>query len=584
LKKSILSIRLLVLAGALLCSCVVLAAQEGAKQEVPAESVPQATQPVEKKDTEQVPAVPESLSVSENVTLDFKEADMQNVLKIISYKSGVNIVTTPDVIGNVTIRLVDVPWERALDVVLKTYGFGYQRQGNVILVTKMDNISKIQAEEPLQTEVFTLKFLDAQDAQKILIPLLSQRGKISILYTRGQKGWQFGTFKIGRDTTASSALTREQAEPPKAETISIEKTPNGDLVSRKAEFESSIKSKVLVITDTITSLDRIRNAILPAIDKKPRQVLIETRLMEVNENKLRDIGFDWGFGASGNSQTSTVTTGALNNGTEALGGHSLVSEFKPSIFSALEGSTTVPGTEPYNFGAEIIFKKLTGTKFDVVIHALEEDANTNNLSSPRILTLDNQEASILVGYHTPILSSTVTAGTASTGTGATVTQTLDYYQEIGIRLNVVPQVNDEEYINMIIHPSITSSTSSVDATSVASGVTTTTSYPIISVRETQTQVLIKNGDTIVIGGLLKDALGKETIGIPFLSKIPGFGALFRRDVYDTEKVDLLIFITARIIKDGEMTPEEIARLQKGMSIYSDNTTLQKGAKNKKKKK
>jgi type IV pilus secretin PilQ/predicted competence protein len=523
------------------------------------------------------------LSASENVTLDFKEADMQNVLKIISYKSGVNIVTTPDVIGNVTIRLVDVPWERALDVVLKTYGFGYQRQGNVILVTKLDNISKIQAEEPLQTEIFTLKFLDAQDAQKILIPLLSPRGKISILYTRGQKGWQFGTFKIGRETTGT-ALAKEQAELPKAETVSIEKTAGGELVSRKAEFESSIKSKVLIITDTVASLDRIRNVIIPQIDRKPKQVLIETRLMEVNEDKLRDIGFDWGVGSTSNATTSTVTTGAISKdglglAKEKLGGHVLGSEFKPSVFAAKEGSTAVPGVEPYNLGAEIVFQKLTGFKFEAILHALEEDVDTNTLSSPRILTLDNQEASILVGYHTPILASTVTAGTASTGTGATVTQTLDYYQEIGIRLNVVPQVNDEGYINMIIHPSVTSSTTSVDATSVASGVTTTTSYPVINVRETQTQVLIRDGETIVIGGLLKDVIGKETIGIPFLSKIPVLGGLFRRDTYDTEKIDLLIFITARIIKEGEFTPEEIARLEKGITSSAKNN---KKAKPKKK--
>ena len=96
----------------------------------------------------------EALRISENVTLDFKEADIQNVLKIISMKSGVNIVTTPDVMGNVTIRMADVPWEMALDVILKTYGFGYQKQGNVILVTKLENIAKIQSEEPCK-----LKFL-----------------------------------------------------------------------------------------------------------------------------------------------------------------------------------------------------------------------------------------------------------------------------------------------------------------------------------------------------------------------------------------------------------------------------------------
>jgi type IV pilus assembly protein PilQ len=102
-----------------------------------------------------------ALSAADNVTLDFKEADIQNVLKIISFKSGVNIVTTPEVMGNVTMRLVDVPWETALDIILKTYGFGYQKQGNIILVTKLENIAKIQSEEPLRTEIVNLKFLDA---------------------------------------------------------------------------------------------------------------------------------------------------------------------------------------------------------------------------------------------------------------------------------------------------------------------------------------------------------------------------------------------------------------------------------------
>jgi type II secretory pathway component GspD/PulD (secretin) len=118
---------------------------------------------------------------------------------------------------------------------------------------------------------------------------------------------------------------------------------------------------------------------------------------------------------------------------------------------------------------------------------------------------------------------------------------------------------------MIIHPSVTSSSSSVSARSTAGNATTTTSYPVIDVREAQTQVMIKDGETIVIGGLLKDVKGKETIGIPFLSKIPLLGKLFNREIEDNEKVDLLIFITARIIKEGEFTAEEITRLQKGLS-------------------
>ena len=487
---------------------------------------------------------------SENVTLDFKEADISNVLKIISYKSGVNIVTTPDVIGNVSVRLVDVPWEIALDVILKTYGFGYQKQGNVILVTKIENVAKIASEEPLQTEIIVLKFLDAQDAQKIIIPLLSPRGRTSVLYMRGQKGWQFGTFQIGKDAKgSSSALVRETAET-KAETVSYEKNASGETIMKKAEFDPSVKSKMLIITDTASTLDKIRTVILPKIDIKPKQVLVETRFIEVNEEKLKDLGVDWGLGSSSNAESAAVATQTISNG-KALGGH---------ILGTTSGAVLSPSaSNPYTAGGEFVFKKLTGTEFEAVIHALENDSNTNTLSAPSILTLDNQEASMLVGYHTPILKSTVTAGTDTTG--ATVTQTLDYYQEIGIRLNVVPQISEEGYINMIVHPSITSSTEHVDATSTADGEVTTTNYPIIDVREAQTQVLLSDGETIVIGGLLKDVITKERTGIPWLCDLPWLGKLFGRDKDNLEKVDLLIFISARIIKDGDYSPEVLKKLE-----------------------
>lgn len=503
---------------------------------------------------------------SGNVTFDFKEADINNVLKIISYKAGINIVTTPDVIGNISVRLTDVPWEMALDVILKTYGFGYQRQANVILVTKIENVAKIAAEEPLQTEIIVLKFLDAQDAQKIIIPLLSPRGKTSVLYARGQKGWQFGTFKIGKEESSGMGLAKESAGATKTETVSFEKSATGETVMKKADFDPSVKSKILIITDTFSTLDKIRTVILPKIDVRPRQVLIESKIIEVNRNKLRDLGFDWGLGASGAARTTTISMGKLGSKDNhaLLGGHggTIGSSVTPSLFGP--STTGISGVEPYNAGAELVFQKLTGTKFEAVIHALEDDADTNTLSAPRIMTLDNQEASMLVGYHTPILTSLVTAGT--TTEGPTVTQTLDYYQEIGIRLNVVPQISEEGFINMIIHPSITSSTTNVSATSTAgtgsTATTTTTNYPIIDVREAQTQVLLRDGETVVIGGLLKDVKSKEIIGIPLLMDLPWVGKFFRRETTDTQKIDLLIFITAKVMKEGEFTPEELAKLEK----------------------
>lgn len=514
--------------------------------------------PVEEKAPREIV---DSLSAAENVSLDFKDADIHNVLKIIAHKAGVNIVPTADVMGTISIKLTDVPWDRALDIILKTNGYGFQRQGNVIFVTKIENLAKIQSEEPLRTEVVHLKFLDAQDAQRILVPMLSARGKIAILYSRGQKGWKFGSFKIGRTTVDARMQQREAEEKIKSEMISVEKNTAGQPVITRIDYEPAIKSKTLLITDTDASLDRITQVLLPEIDRMPKQVLVEAKFIEVNRDRLKDIGFDYGTGTTG----ATGTVGGFSHATSAergdtvlntVGGALLGSQTTPSIFSPKAGSA-LTGIEPYSAGLELVFRKLTGTEFEVVLHALEEDVGANTLSAPKIVTLDNQEASMLVGYHQPILSSSVSEDEDST----TMTQTLDYYQEIGIRLNVVPQVSEDGYINMIVHPSITSSSSNEVARSISGNATVTSNYPIIDVREAQTQVLMRDGETVVIGGLLKDVKSKSIIGVPFLSKIPLIGAFFRRETVDTAKVDLLIFITAHIIKEDDFSAEEIAKLQ-----------------------
>ncbi|MFA4842728.1 MAG: type IV pilus secretin PilQ [Candidatus Omnitrophota bacterium] len=476
---------------------------------------------------EQQVATVESLSASDNVTLDFKEADIRNVLKIIAYKSAVNIVTTPEVIGNVTIRLVDVPWENALDVILKTYGFAYERVGNIITVAPIDKLTSLKKQEvelaqvqPTVTEVFTLKYIDAQDAKRAIEPQLSPRGKITALEMTGQVGWEFAKVTKGE----SLAATKRAAEAKPA------------------------RSKVLIISDIPPALEKIKE-VITQIDIMPQQVLIEARLMEVNSDKLKDIGFDWGSGTAGASTSGTAPTDLNINRSNkmSMAGRNLASEFTPGKFNPLEGTSTFPGTYPYKAGLEVLFKKLTGSQFQVILHALEEDAHTNTLSAPRIMALNNQEATILVGTKYPILK------TDTTGAGSTAITniTLDYYQDIGIQLNVVPQIGANNYINMVIHPAVTSYTTTLG----------TNAYPIIDAREAETRVLMKDGETVVIGGLLKDIKSKQTLGIPFLSKIPLLGNLFQRETLDDQKVDLLIFLTVRIVKEGEYTSEEIAKLE-----------------------
>lgn len=488
--------------------------------------------------TEEQSAVVESLAESQNVTLDFKEADIRNVLKIISYKSGVNIVTTPEVIGNVTIRLVDVPWDKALDVILKTYGFAYEKQANIITVAPIEKLTALKEQEvalaqiqPTTTEVFYLKYIDAQDAKKALDPQLSTRGKITVLETTGQSGWEFGGGELGkRDRAAKGRVSR---------------------------------SKTLIISDIPPVMERIKE-ILQKIDVKPQQVLIEAKLVEVSHDKLQDIGFNWGTGTQGSTSLSThqdlvdtyVTT-TIGNSTETT-----QKVFKdvitlPSHIIPLDSSgSKVFGAQslPAIGVGEFLFQKLTGTEFEAVFKALEEKGNANTLSAPHIMTLNNQEASILIGTKFPLLKTTV-----STETGAVTGQALDKYQDIGIQLNVVPQVVGNDNINLIIHPAVSSYSQTVKA--VSSNGVTMAEYPIILTREADTQIQMKDKETVVIGGLLTDTKTKSTKGIPILKDIPLLGVLFKQETTNNEKMDLLIFITTHIVKEGEFTPEEIAKLE-----------------------
>ncbi len=198
---------------------------------------------------------------------------------------------------------------------------------------------------------------------------------------------------------------------------------------------------------------------------------------------------------------------------------------------------------------------MKGSQFEVVLNALEESVATNILSAPSILTLDNQEATILVGEQFPIVSTSKSSDTAST-----IDVSLEEYKDIGIQLNVVPQISgkDKDYINMIIHPAITTEGTLIED-----------KYPRIQTREAQTQVLIKSGETVVIGGLIKEVKNESAIGIPFLRKIPVLGkALFERKTVQTVKVELMIFITGYIVDEKNLTSDQISSLEQKLRVHT----------------
>ena len=483
---------------------------------------------------EEQTATVESLAKSGNVTLDFKEADIRNVLKIISYKAGVNIVTTPEVMGNVTIRLVDVPWEEALEAILKTYGFAYDRVGNIITVAPMEKLTALKQQEvaltqvqPTVTEVFNLKYIDAEDAKKALEAQLSPRGKITVLETTGQAGWEFGSDDKKRERIGKGRVSR---------------------------------SKTLIISDMPPILEKLEE-ILQKIDVQPQQIIIQAKLVEVNHDKIKDLGFSWGTGTEGRTaltiERPPVTVYYWTKETETE--PSVLKTYKDIVsLSTLplssKGNKVLGMQSIPSLGiSELIFQKLAGIEFETVLKALEDKSFANTLSAPHIMTLNNQEAAILIGNKYPLIETSVSAEGAITG------QKLGEYQNIGIQLNVVPQISGKDYINLIAHPVVSSYSETVKSVS-ASGVTMA-EFPIITVREAETQILMKDGETVVIGGLMKDVKSDQRKGIPILMDIPLLGFFFRRDYTTTTKVDLLIFLTAHIVKEGEFTPEEITKLE-----------------------
>ena len=488
-----------------------------------------------------IPAISQSTAVPVKeellpgkITIDFKDADIHNVLKVIALKAGVNIVTSPEVTGTVTIRLVDVSWKDALKTIISAYSYGYEQRENIIMVAPLEKLTEQKKQEvelnqvqPTTTEVFTLKYIDAQDAKNAIEPQLSSRGQITVLETTGQAGWAFGK--------------------------------TDDTGKRKRSKDDRISlSKTVIITDVPPVIDKIKKMIIN-IDVKPQQVLIEAKIIEANKDRLRDLGIDWGTGSSGASSStlSYVPVGKNAGGFDnsRIGGHVLSDLVTPTTFTPKATSLTSA-----NIGLKLAYRKLTGSQLEIILHALEEDVDTNTLSAPRIMTLNNQEATILVGQKFPLITTSI-----STQTNQVTGSTLDRYQDIGIQLNVVPQICDKDYINMIIHPAVSSYTSTLK-TKAPDG-TILSEYPIIDTREAETQIFIKDGETVVIGGLLKDVKTKSKMGVPFLGKIPLLGLLFQRETNDTEKIDLLIFITARVMREEEFSDAYIATLEERLNTF-----------------
>ena len=463
-----------------------------------------------------------NLSTSKNgmVSMEMKNADLMNVVQLLAQSAGLNIIVPDGLAGKISLSLKDVYWEDALSSILRTKGFAYEKRGNVVRIDVAQNI-----QTDLISKIFTLQYIDAEEIKPLLATVLTPVGKVTSFIEKGR---------------SSYALKGEMGE------------------RKMTEGGVSEKARSLVVTDVVAGIERAEKAIRE-LDVQPKQISIEVQLVEVTHSEGEQIGVNWNFelSAAGGKQPMTFPFPAA-----AVGG-----PFLPS-------NTDFPQTESNDF----TFGALDASNFKATLQMMQTNGQINVLSSPKITTLSNLEASILIGEHFPITTESIDAETGLR------TITLDHYEDIGIQLIVIPKIVGDNTINMIIHPAVSSLGDLVDGR-----------YPRINTREADTQVMIANANTIVIGGLLQDREIENLRKVPFLGDIPILKYLFRHKEKSTQKIELMIFVTPRIVgaTTSPSLPESLSRevsinalpetvmkkVDKSLGLNADNTKKE-GSENK----
>ncbi len=453
----------------------------------PSEPVPALVQPVTPRPSagrSEVELLPKRF-MGRRISLDFQDADISNVLRLIADVSGLNVVLGEDVKGKITLKLQNVPWDQALDIILKSKGLGQLREGNVIRVDTNANIAKLQEDEAKAKE----SLIKAED--------LSTR-IVSVNYTKAQS----------LSTTLKKSLS-----------------PRGDITVDES-------TNTLIIKDIPKNLDEV-SRLVKILDRQTPQVLIEARVVVATTTFARDLGVQWGAAAanqSGNNRFGLFAgpAGDFGSGTSVLTGppEGPPTELLPASGFAVNlpasGTAGPLGNLGFTFG-KFIGRPVT---LDLRISAGETTGDTKLLSSPKVVTLDNKEAVIQQGESIPF---------ETVSQSGTQTQFID----ATLNLTVTPHITPDGSVIM-----------KVKATKNAIGTfrSARTGAPSIDKREATTEVLVKDGETTVIGGILETSQSKSIEGVPWLKNIPILGWLFKRQSKSETNNELLIFITPTIVK------------------------------------
>ncbi len=434
----------------------------------------------------------------ERLSLNFQNVDVRSLLQVIADFTNLNIITSDSVGGTITLRLKDVPWDQALDIILQSKGLDMRKNGNVLLVAPRDEIAtkeklelesrnQIQELEPLRSEAFVVNYQKADEVRRLLVDdkqrLLSKRGSVAV-------------------------------DP---------------------------RTNQIFVQDTVARLEEVRR-LLQKIDIPVPQVLIEARIVEADDKFSRSLGvrlggttgyptqlastgvYGQGSGlgttsATGPGGTVITTTGAGTGG----GGLSSTNLTNSSNFVNLP-ATGIGGFNPSGFALTLVNASLSRV-LQLEVSALEQDGLGKIISSPRVVTADKVKAIIEQGTEIPYQQ--------ATSSGATSVA----FRKAVLKLEVTPQITPEGAIFMDVKVNKDSRGAE------------TTAGPAIDTKAVQTQVLVENGGTVVLGGIYEHSERTQTTKVPWLGDIPYLGWLFKNEARINDKTELIIFITPRIVSE-----------------------------------
>ncbi|MBH0097078.1 type IV pilus secretin PilQ [Psychrobacter sp. NZS113] len=444
------------------------------------------------------PTLEERVYSGEPLSMEFQDVEIRSVLDILAQFTEMNIVANDSVSGNITLRLINVPWDQALDIILKSKNLGKRENGNVILVAPATELAEQEAREleaqqavdsysPLRTEYIRLSYAKAQD----VLTLISQG-----------KGSSSTTSTTGNSNSSNSLLSNRG-------TVTVDERTN-----------------TLIIKDVADSIQNIHK-LIAKIDIPVRQVMIEARIVSASDTFSKEIGVSWGLLSDGTATNSSLLVG---------GSDQTLWDLRDFDTDSDTGAFSYDITSPDNLNVDLGVSNpagsiafgllgLSGYTLDLELSAMQADNRGEVISTPKILTADKQTAKISSG--------TQIAYQEASASGATTTS----FKEAALSLEATPNITPDGKISLSLN--------------IKNGSPTTYNGDVaISEDSISTNIIVEDGQTVVLGGVFKNITSESVEKVPFLGDLPYVGRLFRNDSTSNEKQELLIFITTKLINDG----------------------------------